>query len=226
MKILLDYLIIIIFFPFIFLILFFVSMLILFIDGAPIFFFQKRVGKDNKIFNIIKFRTMKTQDDNFDYVDVSQDKKRITRLGYFLRSTSLDELPEIINVIKREMSFVGPRPLLPEYLKIYNDIQINRHKVLPGITGLAQINGRNNLEWEKRFEFDLIYVENKSFYLDIKILFITIYNLIVRKDNKQFNETISKKFSKKIMLIVIPTYKPTNKLNNCRRNNQFTLFLL
>ena len=197
MKIILDFLIIIIFFPFIFLILFFVSMLILFIDGAPIFFFQKRVGKDNKIFNIIKFRTMKIQDDNFDYVDVSQDKERITRLGYFLRSTSLDELPEIINVIKREMSFVGPRPLLPEYLKIYNDTQINRHKVLPGITGLAQINGRNNLEWEKRFELDLIYVENKSLFLDIKILFITIYNLIVRKDTKQFNETISKKFSKK-----------------------------
>ena len=197
MKILLDFLIIIIFFPFIFLILFFVSMLILFIDGAPIFFFQKRVGKDNKIFNIIKFRTMKIQDDNFDYVDVSQDKKRITRLGYFLRSTSLDELPEIINVIKREMSFVGPRPLLPEYLKIYNDIQIKRHKVLPGITGLAQINGRNNLVWEKRFEFDLIYVENKSLYLDIKILLITILNLITRKDTKQFNETISKKFSKK-----------------------------
>ena len=197
MKIILDFFIIIIFFPLIILLLLFISILILIIDGLPIFFIQKRVGKDNKVFNLIKFRTMSTHNTTLNHVDVSKDKQRITKLGYFLRSTSLDELPEIINILKREMSFVGPRPLLTEYLKIYNKRQIKRHDVLPGITGLAQINGRNKLDWNKRFEYDLVYIKNQSIFLDLKILFVTFFQLIIRKDTKNLIETISNKFSKK-----------------------------
>lgn len=146
--------------------------------GNPVFFTQERVGKDNKIFNIIKFRTMKDKKDK--QGNDLQDFQRMTKLGAFLRSTSLDELPELINVIKGEMSLVGPRPLLTQYLCVYNDEQIRRHEVLPGVTGWAQVNGRNSLTWNERFKLDVWYVDNRSFILDLKILFLTVYKVIKR----------------------------------------------
>ena len=159
--------------------------------GTPVLFLQERVGKDNEVFKIIKFRTMKDVKDK--YGDDLPDFDRVTRLGSFLRSTSLDELPELINVIKGEMSLVGPRPLLKQYLSIYNDEQIRRHDVLPGITGLAQVNGRNSLTWNEKFELDVWYVDNRSFLLDLKILFLTIYK-VVKRDGINQNESITMEY--------------------------------
>lgn len=147
--------------------------------GSPAFFLQERVGKDNKVFKIIKFRTMKDSKDK-EGNDLP-DYKRVTRLGSFLRATSLDELPELINVIKGEMSLVGPRPLLTQYLPIYNEEQIRRHEVLPGVTGWAQVNGRNSLTWNEKFKLDVWYVDNRTFWIDIKILFLTAYKVIKRE---------------------------------------------
>ena len=146
--------------------------------GSPAFFLQERVGKDNKVFKIIKFRTMKDAKDK--YGNDLPDFERATRIGLFLRATSLDELPELINVIKGEMSLVGPRPLLTQYLGVYNEEQIRRHEVLPGITGWAQINGRNSLTWNEKFELDVWYVDNRTFLLDLKILFLTVYKVLKR----------------------------------------------
>ncbi len=159
--------------------------------GTPVLFLQERVGKDNEVFKIIKFRTMKDVKDK--YGDDLPDFDRVTRLGSFLRATSLDELPELINVIKGEMSLVGPRPLLKQYLSIYNDEQIRRHDVLPGITGLAQVNGRNSLTWNEKFELDVWYVDNRSFLLDLKILFLTIYK-VVKRDGINQNESITMEY--------------------------------
>lgn len=147
--------------------------------GSPAFFLQERVGKDNKVFKIIKFRTMKDSKDK-EGNDLP-DYKRVTKLGSFLRATSLDELPELINVIKGEMSLVGPRPLLTQYLPIYNEEQIRRHEVLPGVTGWAQVNGRNSLTWNEKFKLDVWYVDNRTFWIDIKILFLTAYKVIKRE---------------------------------------------
>lgn len=146
--------------------------------GGPVFFLQKRIGKDNKTFKIIKFRTMKDAKDK-DGNDLP-DFERVTKLGSFLRTASLDELPELINVIKGEMSLVGPRPLLTQYLSVYNEEQIRRHEVLPGVTGWAQINGRNSLTWNEKFNLDIWYVDNRSFLLDLKILFLTVYKVLKR----------------------------------------------
>ena len=145
---------------------------------SPVFFLQERIGKDNKTFKIIKFRTMKDAKDK-DGNDLP-DFERVTRLGSFLRTASLDELPELINVIKGEMSLVGPRPLLTQYLSIYNKEQIRRHDVLPGVTGWAQVNGRNSLTWNEKFNLDVWYVDNRTFLLDLKILFLTAYKVIKR----------------------------------------------
>ncbi|MBQ7580585.1 MAG: sugar transferase [Clostridia bacterium] len=138
--------------------------------GSPVIFRQERAGKDEKVFKILKFRTMtQDRDENGELYD---DEKRVTKLGRFLRSTSLDEIPEVFNVLRGEMSFVGPRPLLKEYLAFYTVRERKRHAVRPGITGLAQINGRNSAEsWEKRFEYDLKYVENVTFSGDAAIFF-------------------------------------------------------
>lgn len=147
--------------------------------GSPIFFRQQRPGKNGKIFTIIKFRTMREG-----YAPDGTplpDHERLTPFGSFLRSTSLDELPELWNVLKGEMSLVGPRPLLPEYLPRYSPRQARRHEVRPGITGWAQINGRNAQSWEERLEYDVWYVENQSFFLDLKILFLTILR-VIRKE--------------------------------------------
>ena len=146
--------------------------------GGPVFFLQERIGKDNKTFKIIKFRTMKDAKDK-DGNDLP-DFERVTKLGSFLRTASLDELPELINVIKGEMSLVGPRPLLTQYLSVYNEEQIRRHEVLPGVTGWAQINGRNSLTWNEKFNLDIWYVDNRSFLLDLKILFLTAYKVLKR----------------------------------------------
>lgn len=145
---------------------------------SPAFFLQERIGKGNKIFKIIKFRTMKDIKDKCG--NELPDFERITKLGIFLRATSLDELPELINVIKGEMSLVGPRPLLIQYLSVYNEEQIRRHEVLPGVTGWAQVNGRNSLTWNEKFNLDVWYVDNRTFLLDLKILFLTVYKVLKR----------------------------------------------
>ncbi|HML66137.1 MAG TPA: sugar transferase [Dysgonomonas sp.] len=140
-------------------------------NGKP-FFFQQRPGKNNKIFEVVKFRTMNDKKDA--QGNLLSDKDRLTSLGRFIRKTSLDEIPQLINVIKGDMSLVGPRPLLLEYLRLYNEKQIRRHDVRPGITGWAQINGRNAISWKDKFELDVWYVDNISISLDIRILLQTI----------------------------------------------------
>ena len=141
-------------------------------QNGKVFFTQKRPGKNEQIFSILKFKTMTDQKDQEG--NLLPDEQRLTKIGKFVRKTSLDELPQLINVLKGEMSMVGPRPLLPEYLALYNEEQKRRHAVKPGITGWAQVNGRNAISWEDKFQFDVWYVENQSFGLDLKILFLTV----------------------------------------------------
>lgn len=148
--------------------------------GLPVIFRQERVGKNEKIFIMYKFRTMTNENDQ--YGNLLPDNKRITKFGSFIRKTSLDELPELINVLKGDMSLVGPRPLLPRYLPYYTSRERLRHKVRPGITGLAQVNGRNILNWDERLELDVQYVENLSFISDLKIFFKTF--IIIFKPSK------------------------------------------
>ena len=151
--------------------------------GSPIFFKQKRIGKKNKEFEMIKFRSMK---DAFDKDgNALPDAQRMTKLGGILRSLSLDELPELINILKGDMSLIGPRPLLIQYLPLYNERQIKRHNVTPGLTGWAQVNGRNNLKWSEKFELDVWYVENWSLWIDIKIFFMTFYKVFKREGINQ-----------------------------------------
>ncbi|XMB66891.1 sugar transferase [Mycoplasmatota bacterium zrk1] len=164
----------------------------LFIIGRPVFFIQKRPGINGKIFEMIKFRTMNNKvDSNGELLD---DKYRLTRYGKFLRKTSLDELPELINVLRGDMSLVGPRPLLVKYLPLYNEEQFKRHNVRPGITGYSQVNGRNSITWEDRFTHDLYYVENISFTLDIKILIKTVLRVISRDGISQKGQATMETF--------------------------------
>ena len=151
--------------------------------GGPAFFLQERVGKDNKIFKMIKFRTMKNSTDKNG--NLLSDNERVTKFGSFLRSFSLDELPELINILKGDMSVVGPRALLVQYLGLYNDEQIRRHEVLPGLTGWAQINGRNSITWSEKFKLDVWYVDNWSLWLDIKIFFLTFWKVLKREGINQ-----------------------------------------
>jgi len=155
-----------------------VSLLIVITMGSPILFKQKRPGKDGKIFEIYKFRTMTDETD--EKGGLLSDEKRLTKMGKFIRSTSLDELPQLFNVLKGDMSFVGPRPLLVEYLPLYNEKQKKRHNVKPGITGWAQVNGRNSISWEEKFDYDVWYVEHQSFLLDMKILWMTFLKVFDR----------------------------------------------
>ncbi len=156
--------------------------------GSPILFTQDRVGLGNGIFKMYKFRTMK--DGRDECGNLLPDNKRLTKFGKWLRSTSIDELPEFINILKGDMSIVGPRPLLVEYLPLYNGEQIKRHFVLPGLTGWAQVNGRNSISWNEKFKLDVWYVENWSISLDIKIFFLTIYKVLKRHDiDQNENET-------------------------------------
>lgn len=160
-------------------------------EGKP-FFFQKRPGKNEKIFKVIKFKTMTDKRDKNG--QLLCDSMRLTNLGEFIRKTSLDELPQLINVIKGDMSLIGPRPLLPEYLPLYTLEQKKRHKVKPGITGWAQVNGRNAISWEKKFEYDVWYVNNISFALDIKILFKTILKVLNKEGINEKGEVTTKPF--------------------------------
>lgn len=161
--------------------------------GSPVFFRQLRPGLNGKSFEMIKFRTMR------DAVDTNgkplPDSERMTPLGNRLRSSSLDELPELWNVLIGEMSLVGPRPLLTEYLNLYNEEQNQRHNVLPGITGLAQINGRNSLSWDQKFKLDVWYVHNHTFFLDMKILFLTIKKVLLREGIHAKDNVTVEKFS-------------------------------
>lgn len=147
--------------------------------GAGAFFTQERPGKNNKIFKVIKFKTM--TDERDENGNLLPDEKRLTKVGKFVRSTSIDELPQLINVLKGDMALIGPRPLLPQYLPLYNQKQIRRHEVRPGITGWAQVNGRNAISWTKKFELDVWYVDHVSFLLDLKIIFLTIKKVFVRE---------------------------------------------
>lgn len=147
--------------------------------GFGVFFTQTRPGKNAKLFKIIKFKTMTDERDTNG--NLLHDKYRITRIGKFIRATSLDELPQLINVLKGDMSLVGPRPLLPKYLPLYNERQARRHEVRPGITGWSQVNGRNSISWEQKFEMDVWYVENISFWLDMKVLWLTLIKVFKRE---------------------------------------------
>lgn len=144
-------------------------------DGKP-YFFQRRPGKNNRIFRIVKFKTMNDRKDSNG--NLFPDADRLTSIGKFVRKTSLDEIPQLINVIKGDMSLIGPRPLLEEYLLLYDDIQIRRHELRPGITGWAQVNGRNSISWEQKFKMDVWYVDNISLILDIKILYMTVLKVL------------------------------------------------
>lgn len=160
--------------------LFLVCMMVLGIVNRDIniFFLQARPGKNGKIFYVVKFKTM--TDERGTNGELLPDEKRLTKIGKFIRSTSLDELPQLINVLKGDMSLIGPRPLLPQYLPLYTKEQIRRHDVRPGITGWAQVNGRNDISWGKKFELDVWYVDHLSFWLDMKIIFLTIGKVLKR----------------------------------------------
>lgn len=175
--------------------IFLIVAIVLFIanDGKP-FFFQGRPGKDEKIFKIIKFKSMNDKTDV--YGNLLPDAKRLTKAGSFIRKTSLDEIPQLINVLKGDMSLIGPRPLLPQYLEIYNDFQKRRHEVRPGITGWAQIHGRNAISWQQKFEYDVWYADHLSFLLDIKILFLTINKVFISEGISQEGEATMEYFKK------------------------------
>jgi|SRR5690606_25017469 len=160
-------------------------------DGKP-FFFQVRPGKRGEIFKIIKFKTMTDERDSFG--NLLPDGDRITALGTFVRKTSLDELPQLINVLKGDMSIVGPRPLLVSYLSLYSKHQARRHDVRPGITGWAQVNGRNAISWKQKFDYDVWYVDNISFLLDAKIILLTIKKVFVREGISQEGEATVEAF--------------------------------
>lgn len=147
--------------------------------GTSTFFMQERPGKGGKIFKVIKFKTM--TDERDENGNLLPDEKRLTKIGKFIRSTSIDELPQLINVLKGDMALVGPRPLLPQYLPLYSEEQARRHEVRPGITGWAQVNGRNAISWTKKFELDVWYVDHCSFLLDMEILFMTIKKVFIRE---------------------------------------------
>ena len=148
--------------------------------GAGVFFTQDRPGKDAKMFKVIKFKTMTNERD--ENGNLLPDAQRLTKMGKIIRSLSIDELPQLINVLKGDMAMIGPRPLLPKYLPLYSPEQYRRHEIRPGMTGWAQINGRNSISWKKKFELDIWYVDNLSLYLDIKIFFMTIKKTIMRYD--------------------------------------------
>ena len=158
----------------------------------PILFKQSRPGLNGKVFNIYKFRTMTLKCDK-DRI-LLPDELRLTKFGKFLRSTSLDELPSLWNVLKGEMSLVGPRPLLVEYLPLYSSKQARRHEIKPGITGWAQVNGRNAISWDEKFDLDIWYVDNQSILLDIKILYMTVKKVIIRSEINQDRQTTMEKF--------------------------------
>ncbi|OFS62180.1 sugar transferase [Nosocomiicoccus sp. HMSC09A07] len=160
--------------------------------GKPVIFKQTRPGLDGKPFDIYKFRSMSNDVD--ENGELLPDHLRMTKTGEFIRNTSIDELPQLFNVLKGDISIVGPRPLLMEYLPLYNDEQLKRHDVKPGITGWAQVNGRNAITWEDKFKLDVWYVENQSFSLDMYVIFLTVKNVLKRKDISADNHVTIEKF--------------------------------
>ena len=158
-----------------------------------IFFTQDRPGKNEKIFKALKFKTMTDERDAEG--NLLPDADRLTKVGRFIRSTSIDELPQLINILKGDMSFIGPRPLLPKYLPLYNETQRHRHDVTPGMSGWAQVNGRNNISWTKKFELDVWYVEHCSLLLDIKILFMTVMKVLKRADINKDGFVVTEPFN-------------------------------
>ena len=174
-------------------ILLIVSILIYFKLGSPVFFVQERVGKGNKVFKMIKFRTMK--DDRDKNGKLLSDEERLTPFGSKLRSLSIDELPELINILKGDMSIVGPRPLLTQYLPLYSKEQIKRHDVRPGLTGWAQVNGRNSITWTEKFKLDVWYVKNRSVLLDLKIILLTVKKVVIKEGINQDNNVTMEYFN-------------------------------
>jgi len=192
MKRIFDILVIILSFFILIPIVLLVSLMVKFKLGSPILFKQFRTGLNGKVFNMIKFRTMTcVYDEN---ANLLPDSQRLTKFGKFLRSTSLDELPSLWNVLNGDMSLVGPRPLLVEYLPLYSERQSRRHEVKPGITGWAQVNGRNAIIWDEKFDLDVWYVDNRSVWLDIKILWLTVKKVIARDGISQKNHVTMDKF--------------------------------
>ena len=171
---------------------FLITLFLFFANSGKPFFIQKRPGKEGRIFNIVKFKTMNDKKDSAG--KLLPDDKRLTTIGKIVRKTSLDEIPQLLNVIKGEMSLIGPRPLLPAYLELYNDFQRRRNDVIPGITGWAQVNGRNTISWQKKFEYDVYYVENCSFLLDLKIIFLTIKKVFKSEGITQQGHVSSEEF--------------------------------
>ena len=163
-----------------------------FLMGGNPFFTQERPGKDGKIFKLVKFRSMNNKRD--ERGELLPDEKRLTYYGKFLRNTSLDELPELINILKGDMAIVGPRPLLVRYLTRYNKTQARRHEVRPGLTGLAQVNGRNAISWEEKFRYDVEYVDNLSLMLDIKIILMTVLKVVKRDGISSENSATMEEF--------------------------------
>ncbi|HBK82356.1 MAG TPA: lipid carrier--UDP-N-acetylgalactosaminyltransferase [Flavobacterium sp.] len=159
------------------------------------FFFQTRPGKNEKLFKIVKFKTMNDRKDSFG--NLLPDADRLTTIGAFVRKTSLDEIPQLLNVVRGDMSLIGPRPLLPDYLPFYNEFQLRRHQVKPGITGWAQVNGRNAISWEEKFKLDVWYVDNLSFLLDMKILFLTAKKIFNTSEISSSNHATMPRFDKK-----------------------------
>lgn len=170
-----------------------VLILLAFYNNGKPFFFQKRPGKNEKIFKVIKFKTM--NDKKGKKGELLPDENRLTPVGKFIRKTSLDEIPQLFNVLKGDMSLIGPRPLLVEYLPLYNSEQKKRHTIKPGITGWAQVNGRNAISWKKKIEYDVWYVENISFILDVKIILKTISKVIASEGINMDNEITTTKFT-------------------------------
>lgn len=170
-----------------------ITLILYFLNEGKPFFFQIRPGKDCKLFKVIKFKTMNDKKDKSGIL--LPDHKRTTKFGKILRQTSLDEIPQLINVLLGNMSLIGPRPLLIEYLELYSPTQNRRHEVRPGITGLSQVNGRNLLEWQKRFELDVYYVDHISFFLDLKILMLTVQKVFQREGASSSKSVTVEKFN-------------------------------
>jgi len=192
MKRLFEIATILLFLPFIFLACFVIALFVKIKLGSPVLFKQPRTGLNGNIFNIFKFRTMTNARDKNGVL--KSDGERLTKFGKFLRSTSLDELPGLWSVLKSDMSLVGPRPLLVEYLPLYSTKQVRRHEIKPGVTGWTQVNGRNSIGWEEKFDLDVWYVDNQSIWLDIKILWLTVKKVILRDGVSQNNHVTMDKF--------------------------------
>jgi lipopolysaccharide/colanic/teichoic acid biosynthesis glycosyltransferase len=192
MKRFIDIALLLVFLPIVLLLFFIVAILVKINLGSPIFFSQKRPGLNGNIFDMIKFRTMANSPNKDD--NLFNDASRLNKFGKLLRSSSLDEIPSLWNVLKGDMSFVGPRPLLVEYLPLYNKKQARRHLVRPGITGWAQVNGRNAISWEEKFDLDVWYVDNNTILLDLKILLLTLKKVLLREDISHENNATMYKF--------------------------------